>query len=121
MRTLYRAARVHTLSYPATGEWLLIDERHVQRVGTGDPPQADRVVDLPGTTIVPGFIDTHVHLSGTGESLDNEDVRLVRSRAELLGLAGARAAYQRAASRGDAEVRGRARSALLELDGHAES
>ncbi len=92
MRTLYRAARVHTLSYPATGEWLLIDERHVQRVGTGDPPQADRVVDLPGTTIVPGFIDTHVHLSGTGESLDNEDVRLVRSGAELLALAGARAA-----------------------------
>jgi predicted amidohydrolase YtcJ len=66
MRTLYRATRVETLSHPAAGEWLLVDERHVERVGTGEPPAADRVVDLPGTTILPGFIDSHVHLTGTG-------------------------------------------------------
>jgi predicted amidohydrolase YtcJ len=66
MRTLYRAGRVHTLSGPASGEWVLVDDRHVQRVGGGDPPAADRTVDLPGTTIVPGFIDSHVHLTGTG-------------------------------------------------------
>jgi hypothetical protein len=66
MRTLYRASRVHTLTYPPVGEWVLVDGRHVERVGTGEPPGADRVVDLPGTTIVPGAIDTHVHLTGTG-------------------------------------------------------
>ena len=33
VRTLYRASRVHTLAYPQTGEWVLIDDRHVQRVG----------------------------------------------------------------------------------------
>src|SRR3989304_1558104 len=38
MRTLYRASRVHTLSYPAVGEWVLVDGRPVQRVGTGEPP-----------------------------------------------------------------------------------
>ena len=70
MRTLYRAARVHTLSYPQTGEWVLIDDRHVQRVGSGDPPHADRVVDLPGATIMPGFIDTHVHLTRTGLAVE---------------------------------------------------
>ncbi len=92
MRTLYRAARVHTLGHPPLGEWLLIDDRHVQRVGTGEPPEADRVVELPGATIVPGFIDTHVHLTSTGAALANEDVTTARSRQELLAIAAERAA-----------------------------
>ena len=47
MKTLYRAARVRTLAHPETGEWLMLDGRHVQRIGSGEPPTADRVVDLP--------------------------------------------------------------------------
>ncbi len=66
IRTLYRATCVRTQGQPAMGEWLLVDGRHVERVGTGDPPPADRTVDLPGATVVPGFIDAHVHLTGTG-------------------------------------------------------
>jgi predicted amidohydrolase YtcJ len=92
VRTLYRAARVHTFGHPPTGEWVLVDGRHVQRVGAGPPPVADRVVDLPGTTIVPGFIDTHVHLTSTGLSLANRDVATASSAAELLALARGRAA-----------------------------
>ena len=92
MRTLYRAAKVHTLSHPRTGEWLLVDDRHVQRIGSGDPPDGDRLVELPGATIVPGFIDTHVHLTSTGESLADADVYAASSKRELLDLARARAA-----------------------------
>ena len=91
MRTLYRASRVHTLSHPQTGEWVLIDDRHVQRVGSGDPPAADRVVDLPGASILPGFIDTHVHLTRTGSALANRDVEAADSAGELLSLARERA------------------------------
>lgn len=91
MRTLYRASRVVTLSHPTMGEWLLVDERHVQRVGTGNPPEADATIELPGTTIVPGFIDSHVHLTATGRSLMNEDVRRAGSKDELLGVVRARA------------------------------
>jgi predicted amidohydrolase YtcJ len=87
MKTLYRASVVHTLSHPETGEWVLVDGRHVQRVGSGDPPGADRVVELPGTTILPGFVDTHVHLTTTGISLQNADVESSRSAAELLAAA----------------------------------
>src|SRR6266699_85376 len=86
MRTLYRAGRVHTLSHPAMGEWVLVDERHVERVGAGEPPEADRVVELPGTTIMPGFVDAHVHLTGTGVNLAGPELSSVGSKAELLAM-----------------------------------
>jgi predicted amidohydrolase YtcJ len=95
VRTLYRARLVHTLAYPVTGEWLLTDGRHVQRVGSGDPPQADRVVDLPGATIVPGFVDTHVHLTSTGQSLGDEAVVAATSAGRILELARSRRAEGR--------------------------
>jgi predicted amidohydrolase YtcJ len=84
MRTLYRASRVHTHSYPPMGEWVLVDDRHVERVGVGEPPGADRVVDLPGSTIMPGFVDTHVHLTGTGVHHQAPQLRSVTSAEELL-------------------------------------
>jgi predicted amidohydrolase YtcJ len=92
VRTLYLASRIVTLSHPTMGEWILVDGRHVERVGTGDPPEADLTIELPGTTIVPGFIDSHVHLTATGRSLTNEDVRASTSREELLILVRDRAA-----------------------------
>ena len=91
VRTLYRARRVVPLGAGRAGEWVLVDGRHVQRVGSGDPPSADRVVDLPGTTILPGFVDTHVHLTSTGVSLANADVAATASREELLAVARTRA------------------------------
>jgi predicted amidohydrolase YtcJ len=91
VRTLYRASRVVTLSHPTMGEWILVDERHVERVGTGDPPGADLTIDLPGATIVPGFIDTHVHLTGTGRALVNRDAQASSSKEELLDVVRSRA------------------------------
>ncbi|HLB61553.1 MAG TPA: amidohydrolase [Actinomycetota bacterium] len=84
MKTLYRASRVHTLSHPPSGEWVLVDGRHIERVGSGAPPAADRVVDLPATTIVPGFIDSHVHLTGTGVHDANPEIGVARSAEELV-------------------------------------
>src|SRR5438270_5484762 len=86
MKSLYRATRVRTLSHPAEGEWLLVDGRHVQRVGSGQPPEADRTVDLPGVTIIPGFIDAHVHLTGTGLHESGPDLSSARSKDELVQL-----------------------------------
>jgi predicted amidohydrolase YtcJ len=91
VKTLYRAARIHTFGHPPSGDWILVDGRHVQRVGVGDAPTSDRVVDLPGTTILPGFIDGHVHLTSTGSALANEDVAAARAKDELLSIARHRA------------------------------
>lgn len=63
---------------------MLVDGRHVERVGSGEPPSAPRVVDLPGTVILPGFVDAHVHLSGTGMLLDGLDLGGAGSRDEVL-------------------------------------
>jgi predicted amidohydrolase YtcJ len=91
VKTLYRARRIRTLAFPVEGTWLLVDDRHVQRVGTGEPPPADRVVELPGATIVPGLIDAHVHLTSIGAAEEDRDVDAVRSAGELLELARRRA------------------------------
>jgi predicted amidohydrolase YtcJ len=82
---------VRTQTYPESGEWVLVDDRHVQRVGVGTPPDADRVVDLPGATIVPGFIDSHVHLTETGLSLAQGDVEAARSAGDLVAVVRGRA------------------------------
>jgi predicted amidohydrolase YtcJ len=86
MKSLYRASKVYTLSYPTVGEWILVDDRHIERVGTGAPPHAERVVDLPGASLIPGFIDTHVHLTGTGLSGVGIPLERARSSEELLGF-----------------------------------
>jgi len=75
---------VHTFGHPRAGEWLLVDDRHVQRVGSGEPPAADRIVELPGATLMPGFIDAHVHLTSTGLATTEGDVIATRSRREQL-------------------------------------
>ncbi|HKX25183.1 MAG TPA: amidohydrolase family protein [Actinomycetota bacterium] len=84
MKTLYRASRVRTLAFPVEGSWLLVDERHVERVGSGEPPPADRTVDLPGAIVLPGFVDAHVHLSGTGMALSGLDLAEAESREHVL-------------------------------------
>jgi predicted amidohydrolase YtcJ len=83
---------VHTLGHLPGGEWLLIDDRHVHRIGSGEPPAADRVVELPGATIIPGLIDSHVHLTSTGIATADDDVRAAASAADLLAVVTARAA-----------------------------
>jgi predicted amidohydrolase YtcJ len=45
---------------------------------------ADRVVDLGDVTLLPGFVDSHVHLTATGLGLHGANLRGARSAAELL-------------------------------------
>jgi predicted amidohydrolase YtcJ len=45
---------------------------------------ADRVVDLGDVTLMPGFVDAHVHLTSTGLALRGADLGGTRSAAELL-------------------------------------
>jgi len=47
---------------------------------------ADRVVDLDGALVTPGFVDAHVHLAQTGFALQSLDLGAAASLAEALDL-----------------------------------
>lgn len=47
-------------------EWVLVGGDTIAGVGSGEPPRADRIVDLQGGTLLPAFRDAHVHLPATG-------------------------------------------------------
>jgi predicted amidohydrolase YtcJ len=50
-----------------------------------------RVLDLAGKTVIPGMIDSHVHLLNLGNSLRNVDLRGTRSYDEVIARVVARA------------------------------
>jgi cytosine/adenosine deaminase-related metal-dependent hydrolase len=44
--------------------WMLVEDGRVAALaGQEPPPPDDRVVDLPGCHLLPGFVDVHPHLS----------------------------------------------------------
>lgn len=73
--TLFHNGRIRRLPGKATAEWLLVEEDSVVAVGSGEPPQGNRSVDLEGGTVVPAFRDAHVHLPATGLYASGLDFR----------------------------------------------
>lgn len=79
---------IRRLPGKATAEWLLVEDGVVAAVGAGEPPSADRTIDLDGGTLVPAFRDAHVHLPATGLYAGGVDLRgETRSDAMLDALA----------------------------------
>ena len=81
MPTLLKAARLLTPDHDFAPGCVLMDGGVIQSVGSElvVPPGAE-VVDLPGLTLAPGFIDLHVH-GGGGFSLASPDPEQTRSYA----------------------------------------
>jgi len=57
-------------------EYLLIRGNRIERIGRGNPPTASRKINLNGAAILPGFCDTHTHLS---------NIALMHSQLDLSG------------------------------------
>lgn len=62
MTTLFTGGRVHGGDATA----LAVDGGLISWLGTGDPPAADRTVDLAGALVAPAFVDAHVHATSAG-------------------------------------------------------
>jgi N-acetylglucosamine-6-phosphate deacetylase len=78
-RVLLRAARLITPDETLAPGSVLVAGRTIEAVGGALPALPDaEVVDLPGLTLVPGFVDVHVH-GGGGFSLATSDPTEIRS------------------------------------------
>ena len=84
MTTVFTNGQVLRLPGASYADWCLVAGEQVQSHGSGDPPSADRIVDLQGGTLMPAFCDAHVHLPATGLYEAGIDLRGERSAARIL-------------------------------------
>lgn len=47
---------------PLNDAWVVVEDGWITAIGVGDAPQAGRVLDFSGSFVIPGLIDSHVHL-----------------------------------------------------------
>lgn len=62
--------------------WLLVRDGRIEALGSGDVPAGAEIVDLGGAWIVPGFINSHGHVSGLWAD-DAIDGDVARARGSL--------------------------------------
>src|SRR5687767_5509579 len=81
---LFRGGRIRTVADDSEPEWVLVDGETIASVGDGEAPRTDRVVNLGGGTLIPGFCDAHVHLPATGLQAAGMDFRSEKSAAAIM-------------------------------------
>ena len=87
MKTLYRGGQVYSPEPFANA--MLVDGDTVVWVGADEAAHsyvdvADTVVELHGSFVAPGFVDSHVHVTSTGLAMVGIDLSNARSADELL-------------------------------------
>src|SRR5687767_383881 len=82
--TLFTNGRVRRLPGGAIADWLLVADDRVAGIGEGDPPAADRTIDMEGAWLLPAFADAHVHLPTTGLYAEGLDFRGEKSAAAIV-------------------------------------
>jgi imidazolonepropionase-like amidohydrolase len=71
---------------------VVVEGDRIVSVNPASPPAGARVMELPGLTLLPGFIDSHVHLgSDLGEGWESRGVEWTDIDFALLGVRYARA------------------------------
>ena len=80
---------------PVDGAVVLVEDGRIAAVGADIAvPQGAHVIDLSGKTLLPGFIDAHVHLAGRyvgeGQNWENKAVRDLPQKEAILGVRNAR-------------------------------
>jgi imidazolonepropionase-like amidohydrolase len=102
MSVLIRAAHILANDAPGARE-LLIEDGRITYIGpTGTAGSTQEVMDLGDLVLAPGFIDTHVHITGSGLRSATDDMQ--RDSKEILLLRAA-ANAQRALEEGITTVR----------------
>jgi predicted amidohydrolase YtcJ len=87
---IVRGARIYTVN-PAqpTASALAVKDGRILAVGDNLQQHvgpATKVIDAQGATVIPGLIDSHVHLAGLGQGLEILDLREASSIEDVLKL-----------------------------------
>ena len=90
-------ASIYTAAAPARAQAMAISHGRIVAIGSNQkvaPFMGARTVvwDIPDRAVVPGFIDSHGHMSGLGEKLTTLDLTGTRSYAEIVSRCLKRAA-----------------------------
>jgi predicted amidohydrolase YtcJ len=92
-RVLLRGGSIYSPSSPNASAMLVVDGVIAwvgeEDAAAGQAEDVDRVVELDGRLVTPGFVDAHVHLAATGFALQSVD---------LAGASDRRAALERLAA-----------------------
>lgn len=87
MKTIYHNGKVYTGQLPLQ-QAFIVEDGHFSFVGSDAQAlmqKADAVIDLDGQFVCPGFIDSHMHLLGMGQTLSIAMLHLhTTSMAEML-------------------------------------
>jgi imidazolonepropionase-like amidohydrolase len=95
-RTAIRTARLFDGVTSIADPLVLVEDGRITEVRTGPPPPDAELIDLPGATLLPGLIDTHVHLAFDGSTDPVEALAARDDDAVLEAMAEAAAAQLRA-------------------------
>src|SRR4051794_23796072 len=78
-----------TPTAPIPHGWLLTHNDQIAALGWGDPPESvdAQVIDAAGKTLLPGFIDVHVH-GGAGSEAMDASADALRTMAQFYGAHG---------------------------------
>jgi len=82
-------ARVYTQAGAPALTSLAVSGKRILYAGNNPSPYVGpktRMIDAKGATIIPGLIDSHVHMSSLGEELETFDLRYVRTIAEVAAI-----------------------------------
>lgn len=72
--------------YPKA-EWVSAKGGKITAIGTGKPyPEAKEIIDLEGTTVLPGLFDAHVHVMTTGQFLSSVNLMEVKCLQDAFAL-----------------------------------
>lgn len=96
---------------------MVVDESRVLWVGANShAPEADEVLDVEGSAVTPGFVDSHTHLVFAGERSDEFEARMAGMSYDGGGIIRTVAAT-RGASRAELLTASHARAAALRRSG----
>ena len=63
--------------------WMKIKDNLIAQIGSGNPPDESNKVDMGNNLILPGLIDSHLHVYSLGKVESMLDLRSARSINEI--------------------------------------